>query len=144
MTQVILFKKALFLSALGLAAAANAADDMCFEKAQNQSQLTACSFEALKRQDQELNRLYQQAQNRLKGDEPARRLLTAAQRQWIAFRDAECGFATMRSADGSMYAMTMNSCLADMTRDRVIQLNNYLACGKGADEQTRLNCAVLR
>ena len=132
------------LAIIGLSAIAHASDDVCFEKAQTQSQLTTCAADALKRQDQELNRLYQQMQSRLKGDDSAKRLLIAAQRQWIAFRDAECGFTAMRSTGSSMHAMEANLCLADLTRDRVNQLENHLACGKGADEQTALNCAVPR
>ncbi len=143
-------KKTVLISALlgvaGLAGGtlAHAADDPCYEKAQTQSQLTACAADALKRQDQELNRLYGQMQSRLKRDDPAKALLTQAQRQWIGFRDAECAFAAVRSAGGSIHAMNVDSCLAELTRNRVIELQNHLACGKGADEQSALDCAIPR
>jgi len=138
-------KKILFVTVLlGLGAAAHAADDPCFEKAQNQSQLTACAAEALKRQDQELNRLYQQMLERVKGDAGTRRLLTDAQRKWIAFRDAECAFTTVRTAGGSINAMNVDNCLAELIRSRAAELQNHLACGKGADEQTAQECALPR
>lgn len=137
-------KSLLIASILSLGAAAHAADDMCFEKAQNQSQLTACAADALKRQDQELNRLYQQMQDRLKGNADTRRLLTDSQRKWIAFRNAECAFTTVRTAGGSINAMNTNNCLAELTRNRVTELQNHLACGKGADEQTAQECALPR
>lgn len=129
---------------IGIGASAHAADDMCYEKAQTQAQLTACATDALKHQDQELNRLYKQMQDRLKGDADTRRLLTDAQRKWVAFRDAECTFTTVRSAGGSINAMQVNSCLAELTRNRVIELQNHVACGNGADEQTALGCALPR
>lgn len=127
-----------------LVASAHAADDLCFEKAQNQSQLNACAAEALKRNDQELNRLYRQMQARLDDDAKTRQLLIDSQRKWIAFRDAECAFTTTRSAGGSIHAMHQDGCLAELTRNRVIELENHLACGKGADEQTALECALPR
>ena len=128
----------------GLGASAHAADDPCYEKAQTQAQLTACAADALKRQDQELNRLYKQMQGRLKGDDKARQLLTTAQRKWVAFRDAECSFTTLRSAGGSINAMEQNNCLADLTRNRATELQNHLACGKDTDEQTAQGCALPR
>ena len=141
-------KKRLLIIAIssiaGLGASARAADDLCFEKAQTQAQLTACAADALKRNDQELNRLYRQMQDRLKGDDTTGHLLADAQRRWIAFRDAECSFTTVRTAGGSINAMNTNSCLAELTRHRAIELQNHLACGKGADEQTALECALPR
>lgn len=139
-------KKILLITAfiLSTGASAQAADDMCFEKAQNQSQLTACAADALKHQDQELNRLYKQMQDRLKGDPDTRRLLTDSQRRWVAFRDAECSFSTVRTTGGSINAMNTNNCLTELTRSRVVELQNHLACGQGADEQTALECALPR
>lgn len=134
----------LILAAASVGAAAHAADDMCFEKARNQCQMTACAAEALKRNDQELNRLYRQMEDRLKGGDKARQLLIDAERKWIGFRDAECTFTTVRTAGGSINAMNLNNCLAELMRNRVIALQNHLACGKGADEQTALECAVPR
>ena len=131
-------------SIAGLGASARAADDLCFEKAQTQAQLTACAADALKRNDQELNRLYRQMQDRLKGDTTTGHLLTDAQRRWVAFRDAECSFTTVRTAGGSIHAMNSQNCLAALTRHRIDELRNHLACGQGADEQTALECALPR
>lgn len=125
-------------------ASSHASDDPCFEKARTQAQLSACAAEALKRNDQELNRLYRQMQNRLKGDDSTARLLTEAQRKWLAFRDAECAFTTVRTAGGSVNAMNTSNCLAELTRGRATELQNHLSCGQGADEQTALECAVPR
>lgn len=144
MTKSLLLAAVLFVAAAGVGAVAHAADDMCFEKARNQTQMTACAADALKRADRELNQLYRQMEDRLKGDDTTRQLLVDAQRKWIGFRDSECAFTTVRTAGGSINAMNMNNCLAERTRNRVIELQNHLACGKGADEQTALECAVPR
>lgn len=132
------------LLAAGVLPVVQAADDPCYEKAQTQDQLTACATNALQRQDQELNRLYRQMEARLKNDDKTRQLLVDSQRKWIAFRDAECTFVSIRSAGGSIHAMEHNNCLGELTRSRVIELQNHLACGQGADEQTALSCAVPR
>lgn len=138
------FTSILMLLGSVLTFSAHASDDMCFEKAHTQSQLTACATEALQRNDQQLNRLYKRMQARLGKDDKTRSLLIDAERKWIAFRDAECAFATVRTVDGSVHAMQLNSCLADLTRDRITALENHLACGKNADEQTALTCALPR
>lgn len=122
--------------------AAWAADDPCFEKAQTQAQLNECAFNSWKRADVELNHLYQQMGDRLRGDQKARQLLVDAQRKWLSFRDAECTFQTMRSAGGSIQPMRERSCLADLTRARVIDFQNQLACAKAAGEQGASDCAI--
>ncbi|ARU05652.1 hypothetical protein CCO03_14010 [Comamonas serinivorans] len=126
-----------------LAASAHASSDMCYERAQTQAQLNECAAIALKGADDELNALYKQMQGRLQGDSMTRGLLLDAERKWLAFRDAECRFASIRSVDGSLHAMQVNDCLTDMTRTRVIELQNHLACGRGG-EQTASQCALPR
>jgi len=58
---------------------------------------------AFKRSDKKLNELYRQIEGRLKDDADTKKLLVAAQRAWVGFRDAECTFATSESAGGSVY-----------------------------------------
>ena len=48
---------------------------------------------AYKKADAELNVLYRQITARLKDDKATTELLVAAQRAWVAFRDAECAFS---------------------------------------------------
>lgn len=48
--------------------------------------------------------------------------LLAAQRAWIAFRDAECALAYAAWGSGSMRNIAASSCMADLTADRVIHL----------------------
>lgn len=121
---------------------AQASDDICFERAQTQAQLNECAAAALKAADDELNKVYRSMQDRLKNDPATKTLLIDAQRKWLSFRDSECSFTAVRSAGGSMHAMEVNGCLTDLARTRVIALQNHLACGKNADEQDAMQCAL--
>ena len=137
-------KTVLALIAAALPLAAMASEDPCDDKAQTQAALNECAFNAWKRNDVELNRVYQQIGDRLRGDEKARQLLVDAQRKWLSFRDAECTFQSMRSAGGSIHPMVERGCQAEITRNRVTELQNMLACTRGADEQSAADCAVPR
>lgn len=123
------------------AMSAHAADDDCYQKAKTQAQLNACASAALKRSDDQLNQLYKQIMDRLGQDEKARDLLVQAERDWLRFRHSACSFSAMRVADGSMYPMLLNDCMAEMTRTRVIQLQDHLVCYQGG-EQAAAQCAV--
>ncbi|MEM8869902.1 MAG: lysozyme inhibitor LprI family protein [Pseudomonadota bacterium] len=48
--------------------------------------------------------------------------LLAAQRAWIAFRDAECGLAYAVWGAGSMRTLAGTACHADMTAERTLAL----------------------
>ena len=75
LSETIMKRVFLILALLSLgASAAHASDDPCFEKAQTQSQLTACSADALKREDAALNQSYKKMQERLKADAATLRL----------------------------------------------------------------------
>jgi uncharacterized protein YecT (DUF1311 family) len=50
--------------------------------------------------------------------------LRAAQRAWIAFRDAECGLAYAMWGSGSMRQIAGAGCHLEMTADRVITLES--------------------
>ena len=126
------------------ASSVHASDDICFEQAQTQAQLNACAAGSLKIADGELNALYRRMQDRLKDDPSTKALLTDTQRKWLGFRDAECSFTAVRSAGGSINAMQVNGCLTELTRTRVIELQNHLACGRGAGEQEAMQCALPR
>lgn len=48
--------------------------------------------------------------------------LRAAQRAWIAFRDAECGFQYSIPGDGSLRSIYWPSCVSTMTMERLEDL----------------------
>lgn len=59
----------------------------CKESAQGTIEHAACISEEITRQDQRLNRVYQQLQTRL--DAPRKAQLVAAQRAWLSSRDLD-------------------------------------------------------
>ena len=86
--------------------------------------LTACNSVLLKAWDAELNRLWP-AVKTMHEDRGSRELLEA-QRAWIAFRDAECAFASQRWEGGSMAAYTGGFCAVRMTAERVADFRAFL------------------
>lgn len=104
--------------------------DEC-ENAQDQSAMTQCAERAYKASDAKLNTLYRQIEKRLGDDADAKRLLLKAERAWMAFRDAECGFSASAVTGGSAYPMVQATCLNDLTQKRIADLRRYLDCQEG-------------
>jgi uncharacterized protein YecT (DUF1311 family) len=71
-------------------------------------------------------------------DAGTKKLLVAAQRAWVGFRDVECTFATSGAAGGSVNPMLVASCKDDLTQSRVKQFEANLKCEEGD-----LSCPVL-
>ncbi|MGE6786558.1 lysozyme inhibitor LprI family protein [Ensifer adhaerens] len=109
----------------GLARADECAD------ASDLATMNACAAKALKASDAELNALYKQIQGRLEDDEDTTKLLVAAQRAWIAYRNAECDFASSGVAGGSIEPMITLQCRDDRTKKRVADFKTYLSCEEG-------------
>jgi uncharacterized protein YecT (DUF1311 family) len=81
-----------------------------------------CAAAELKIQDAALNRAYRKAMADLNPRQKAK--LQAAQRAWLAFRQAEC--ASFEDEDwGSLSRINANDCFLHMTAQRVIDLENY-------------------
>jgi uncharacterized protein YecT (DUF1311 family) len=120
------------LAALGVLAFVNtaAAADKC-AGAEDQATMTQCAGDAYKASDAKLNKLYRQITGRLKDDQDTTKLLVAAQKAWIAFRDAECKFSSSRATGGSIYPMVLAQCLDGATQARIKSLNTYLNCQEG-------------
>jgi uncharacterized protein YecT (DUF1311 family) len=99
--------------------------------AETQADMTSCAAEDYKDADAELNTVYKQVADRLKAVPDSSKLLVAAQRAWIAFRDSECSFASSAVAGGSLQPMINATCMAGLTRARTEELKNYLNCPEG-------------
>lgn len=93
--------------------------------------MNECAGKALKKSDAELNAVYKEIEQRLKDDADTTKLLVTAQRNWVAFRDAECTFSDSRSAEGSVYPMIYAMCIDGLTQLRTKQLKVYLNCEEG-------------
>ncbi len=100
-------------------------------KAEDQMTLNICADQSFKAADATLNTLYRQVAQRLKSDTATGKLLVAAQRAWVGFRDAECTFAASGVSGGSIYPMIYGNCAEGLTRKRIADLKAYLACKEG-------------
>ena len=86
---------------------------------------------AFTKADAELNAVYRKLQIRKNDDAQAGKLLIAAERAWVSFRDAECEFDAADNLGGSIYPMVYSGCLERLTQARIDQLNRYLRCEEG-------------
>ncbi len=82
---------------------------------ETQAGLSICAAADARPRTRSFNATYGEIMKRLADDEESRKLLQASQRAWIAFRDAECAFATDGSRDGSIYPMLVSQCLSGVT-----------------------------
>ncbi|PZQ96860.1 MAG: hypothetical protein DI533_14940 [Cereibacter sphaeroides] len=97
--------------------------------AQDQTTMNICAGQSYKAADAELNATYKTLMVSVSPDGGKR--LKAAQRAWIAYRDAECAFETLGTADGSIHSMIVSGCLEDLTRAQTARLNAQLNCQEG-------------
>ena len=122
-----------FLSAvlitLACATAAHAAD-VCADP-QDQATMNQCADKDFKAADAELNAQYRKIIERLAGNPDAKQLLVAAQRSWIAYRDAECAFRASGVSGGSIYPFVLLQCTTELTNARIADFDTYSNCEEG-------------
>ena len=118
------------LSALTLNAQDSAAYRACTAKAQAQMELNTCAGDEAARVDRELNEVYRQLLARAKDDTDATEKLKAAERAWIAYRDAyiEAAYPAKdkRLEYGSIYPMDAALLQAKLTRRQIAALKDLL------------------
>ena len=120
----------ILLAALALSApAAHAAADC--SNAANQLDMNECAQKAYEAADADLNGVFKEIETRLYDDAATKKLLIAAEKAWVGFRDAECTFRTSATADGSIHPTMVSMCLEDLTKARTEQLKTYLKCEEG-------------
>lgn len=119
----------LLIVATGLGMAPCLAQDC--SNPQTQTDLTICAVERFERADTKLNADYRKIMSRLHSDSDTAKLFQAAQRAWIAFRDAECAFATSATVGGSINPMMVAECRERLTSVRVADFETYLNCEEG-------------
>ena len=114
------------------------AAESCDAPGLSQAELNECYGNAYKEADAELNVLYRQITARLKDDKATTELLVAAQRAWVAFRDAECALSASGVSGGTAHGMISAICLDKLTGKRIDAFKDYLKCQEGA-----LDCPIL-
>jgi uncharacterized protein YecT (DUF1311 family) len=107
-------------------------------EAQTQTDLNQYAAEELERADRILNMVYQQIIMAYADDELFTERLRIAQRNWIAYRDSHLEAVlpvppgeNPRTYWGSMYPMTRDLKLAELTWDRVKELYLWLDADEG-------------
>lgn len=112
-----------------LAGASVARAQECDRSDDSQQMMTICAGEDYQAADARLNKAYQDLISSDDADDL--KLLQAAQRAWISFRDAECAHSTAASNGGSIHAMAVSQCLTRLTNDRIKQLAAAANCQEG-------------
>jgi uncharacterized protein YecT (DUF1311 family) len=105
-------------------------ENPCWKTAMAQSEMNRCADLDARKADADLNRVYRDLLSKLKNDDNATRKLHAAQRAWLAFRDAhlqELYPAKDKQAEyGSMFPMCYAQVATAMTKERTAQLRRML------------------
>ena len=102
----------------------------CSDKANTQSEMTACASEEAARVDAKLKTTYRALLARVTSQPEALAKIKAAERAWIAYRDAYIE-ATYPAEDkateyGSIYPLDVNLLRAKVTRRQVTALGDML------------------
>ena len=120
-----------FLSAclVVLVAGAAARAQECDRNDDSQQMMNICAGEDYKAADAKLNKAYQDIVGG--NDAKTNKLMQAAQRAWITFRDAECNYSTADSEGGSIHPLEVSQCLTRLTDDRIKQLTTVANCEEG-------------
>jgi uncharacterized protein YecT (DUF1311 family) len=121
----------LLISMAGVMLASVASAEECDRNDQTQMGVNICAAADYAASDAKLNAAYSAIMKRLSDNAEARKKLQDSQRAWIAFRDAECKFASSGVEGGSTYPMIHSGCLQGLTDARVTQLGSYLKCEEG-------------
>ena len=102
----------------------------CSEKAKTQNEANACANEEAARVDAELNDIYSTLLSRAASQPGATAKIKAAERAWIAYRDAYIDAmypAKDKQAEyGSVYPMEVDFLRAKLTRQQVAALKELL------------------
>jgi uncharacterized protein YecT (DUF1311 family) len=116
-------------AAISLASNAALGADVSCKNPKTQPELSACAGKDAQAADAELNRVY--GQLIAKYDEPNRNALVLAERAWIVYRDAECGYETALSVGGTIHPMMVALCMTAKAKARTKELNDQLNCKEG-------------
>ncbi|WP_310542834.1 lysozyme inhibitor LprI family protein [Phenylobacterium sp.] len=122
--KVLLIAALLALPVSSQAAAPKSALDRCLDSPAGGSTMgqIQCIGDAVAIQDARLNKNYAKAMKGLTLEQQAS--LRAAQRAWIAFKQADCQ-SLQDDAWGTMSRVTANMCVLDRTTERADELANY-------------------
>ncbi|HET9227515.1 MAG TPA: lysozyme inhibitor LprI family protein [Thermoanaerobaculia bacterium] len=106
----------------------------CFDTATTQLEMNSCAAEKYKKADAELNQVYKAVLEEYKDDALFIEKLRAAQRAWLAYRDAEVEAKfPRREGEGSAVQMCIPLLQAQLTEERIKALREWLDGGEEGD-----------
>ena len=120
------------IASLTVSLNATAADVIECNEVGTQTEMNVCAADDFAKADKELNEVYSALLEERAKDQLFVAKMRAAQRAWIAFRDAEleaifaCEDSNPRYCWGSMYPMSYLSAKAELTRERTEALHKHL------------------
>lgn len=85
--------------------------------AQTQAEMNETALLTYKKADSKLNKVYQQLLQQLSGHE--KQLLIAAEKSWIQYKTAHCGYVSASYEGGSIQPLIYYTCLIDVTNERI-------------------------
>ena len=94
-------------------------------QAQTQATMNAQARAEFERADSERNKTYEALLTKL-SDTESKQKLKESQRAWLAFRDAEAGFAADQARGGSMAATIRYETMKELSQQRIKQLKLHL------------------
>jgi uncharacterized protein YecT (DUF1311 family) len=100
---------------------------------QNQAEMNQCAGRDAAEADEDLNLVYKQVvahfeqMDRDSETTEGVKRLRAAQRAWVAFRDAQCSLAGYEALGGSMETLLVAGCEAELTKARAAELRVMLS-----------------
>ena len=93
--------------------------------AQTQAEMTQEAINEFKKTDASLNKVYQRLLGHV--EEESKSKLQAAQRSWLAYRDAESEFrATNLVGDGTMFTQVVYTSRTEITEERITSLEQAM------------------
>ena len=102
----------------------------CMDKAKAQMQMNACTGQEDARVDAAMNKVYQQLLAKAASDQDAVAKIKAAERAWVAYRDAylEAMYPAKDKATeyGSIYPMDLALLRAKLTRQHITDLQELM------------------
>ena len=101
---------------------------------QTQTEMTICAGQAFDAADKKLNEVYQQALDAAKEMDAyldadlrgAEKTLREAQRAWIPYREKACEAYGFLARGGTLEPMLVAECMADLTRKRTEELEEFV------------------
>jgi uncharacterized protein YecT (DUF1311 family) len=111
-----------------LAVSVGAASAGTYERCLQQAATTFATSECNRAELRRVERLHDQALRTLTTslDASRRALLTASERRWVVFRDAECELDASQAAGGTLQPILFTACRIQLTAERTAQLRRHL------------------